>query len=82
VLVISPDGREGSATIACASPQENPPRMKHRWSRSLASYSSSKEPLPLINGTTLNRRCHQPDDVGTLTITASEDSKGLLFDLA
>jgi redox-sensitive bicupin YhaK (pirin superfamily) len=87
VLVISPDGREDSATI---HQDADVYRVKLRPGESVAHELKAGRGawFQLINGTvTVNGQVIQPgdavstEDAGTLTFTASADAEALLFDL-
>jgi quercetin 2,3-dioxygenase len=87
VLVISPDGREDSATI---HQDADVYRVKLRSGESVAHELQAGRGawFQLINGTvTVNGQAIQPgdavstEDAGTLTFTASADAEALLFDL-
>lgn len=87
VLVISPGGREGSATI-----HQDADIYRVRLAKDAATThevtSGRGAWFQLINGTVnVNGTLLQPgdavstDDIGTLTLTAGEEAEGLLFDL-
>lgn len=87
VLVMSPDGREDSATI---HQDADVYRVKLRSGESVAHELQAGRGawFQLINGTvTVNGQAIQPgdavstEDAGTLTFTASADAEALLFDL-
>lgn len=88
VLVISPDGREGSATIhqdadiyrvrlAAGKSTTHEVKAGHgAWFQLIKGNVT-------LNDTTLNPGdAASTEDIGTLTITANEDAEALLFDLA
>lgn len=88
VLVISPDGREGSATI---HQDADIYRLRLKAGESVTHDVRSGRGawLQLISGTiTVNGAKLKPgdaastDDAGTLILTATEDAEALLFDLA
>lgn len=87
VLVISPDGREGSATIHQDADIYRV-RLEKDASTDHEVRSGRGAWFQLINGTVnVNGTVLQPgdavstDDTGTLTLTASADAEGILFDL-
>lgn len=87
VLVISSDGREGSATIHQDADIYRVRLEKHA-STGHEVRSGRGAWFQLINGTVnVNGTVLQPgdavstDDTGTLTLTASADAEGILFDL-
>jgi len=88
VLVISPDGREGSATIhqdadiyrirlkAGESTTHDLPAGRGAWFQLISGSVS-------VNGTTVNPGdAVSTEDSGTLTFTATQDAEALFFDLA
>lgn len=88
VLVISPDGREGSATIhqdadiyrlrlkAGESTTHDLAAGRGAWFQLISGSVS-------VNGTTVNPGdAVSTEDSGTLTFTASQDAEALFFDLA
>lgn len=87
VLVISSDGREGSATIHQDADIYRV-RLEKDASTEHEVRSGRGAWFQLINGTVnVNGTVLQPgdavstDDTGTLTLTASADAEGILFDL-
>lgn len=88
VLVISSDGRDGSATIhqdadiyrvRLASGQST----THEVTAGRGAWLQLIKGTLTANGTTLNPGdAISTDDAGTLTLTASQDAEALLFDLA
>ena len=88
VLVISPDGREGSATIHQDADIYRL-RLKAGESVTHEVHSGRGAWIQLIKGTVkANEATLKPgdaastDDAGTLILTATEDAEALLFDLA
>jgi redox-sensitive bicupin YhaK (pirin superfamily) len=88
VLVISPDGREGSATIHQDADiyrvrLEAGKSTTHEVRAGRGAWLQLIKGSVSLNGTTLNPGdAASTDDAGTWTLTASQDAEALLFDLA
>lgn len=88
VLVISSDGREGSATIHQDADiyrvrLEAGKSTTHEVTAGHGAWFQLIKGTVSVNGTTLNPGdAVSTDDTGTMTFTATEDAEALLFDLA
>lgn len=87
VLVISPDGRDGSATIhqdvniyrLLLSPGQ---KVTHEVSKGRAAWIQIAEGMLSLDGLTLTTGDGaSTEDAGTLTLTATKKTEALLFDL-
>jgi quercetin 2,3-dioxygenase len=87
VLVISPDGREGSATIHQDADiyrvrLEKDAATTHEVTSGRGAWFQLIHGMVNINGTVIQPGdAVSTDDIGTLTLTAGEEAEGLLFDL-
>jgi redox-sensitive bicupin YhaK (pirin superfamily) len=88
VLVISPDGREGSATIhQDADIYRVRLRQGHTVTHEVTAgrgvwFQLIKGSIQALGLTLLPGDAFSTEDPGTLSLTASEDAEALLFDLA
>ena len=88
VLVISSDGRDGSATIHQDADiyrvrLESGKSTTHEVTAGRGAWLQLIKGSLTVNGTTLHPGdAISTDDTGTLTLTATQDSEALLFDLA